>query len=336
MSPEEVKATRKRYYDALRPLFFIELPFKYDPINYFASLLRVVGWEDQGWDPLLESRAMLDDLEAVAQMELPIERFPDPERTAWRMTLVHYAHIVEMDAPYEIITNLLRFRLGKGYDPSAFFDFLPEKKQKRFRHSGVYPKEKIEIISRLSSQLGNDLGPIFAEFFDPKLRRAIGHSDFTLTDTELRVRNGAGRYDPYTIKLDRLNEIIAKAHIFYRTFFEIDRNVREAWGSTSGRILPYDPVYKGLIEILVDDENLMCGFKLYWPNGATSMYKRTSGGTEMMNCMLDMNNKTVQFMVGLYAQRPGTFSPLVERDGEPVYANRSNGKELLWPGDGIP
>jgi hypothetical protein len=34
---------------------------------------------------------------------------------------------------------------------------------------------------------------------------------------------------------------------------------------------------------------------------------------------LDFNNAKVEFMVGLYARKPGEFSPLVESGNSPVY-----------------
>ena len=32
--------------------------------------------------------------------------------------------VVEMDALYEVLTNLLRFRLGRGYSSNAFFESI--------------------------------------------------------------------------------------------------------------------------------------------------------------------------------------------------------------------
>jgi len=51
MTKEEIKATRQKYIDILNPLFFPDDPVSKDIVNYFASLLRIVGMEDKGWDP---------------------------------------------------------------------------------------------------------------------------------------------------------------------------------------------------------------------------------------------------------------------------------------------
>jgi hypothetical protein len=163
------------------------------------------------------------------------------------------------------------------------------------------------------------VGAIFDGFYRGKLRNAISHSDYVLTEEQFRVRNGTGAVGAYSIPLEELNELITKAKQFVSVIFRLDRSVREIWGERSKKAIPYDPVYKGLIEILADDENLMCGFKVHWPNSSESVYRRTKDGIEMTNCMLDFNNAKVEFMVGLYARKPGEFSPLVESGNSPVY-----------------
>jgi|GEM_PF-6557407 len=57
MDEQETEATRQKYIEAMAPLFLPADPVSNDIIKYFASLLRIVGMEDKGWDPYLESRA---------------------------------------------------------------------------------------------------------------------------------------------------------------------------------------------------------------------------------------------------------------------------------------
>jgi hypothetical protein len=319
MTEKEVEATRQKYIDALQPIFLPEDPVSNNIVKYFASLLRIVGLEDKGWDPYLESRAILEDLNAILQAELSDSIFPDKNLTIWRMGLLMYSHIVEMDAPYEVITNLLRFRLGKGYSPNPYYMFLDREQKKRFKRSGIYPKQKIEIIKRLSSEAGLPIGEVFDDFYNGKLRNAISHSDYILTDEQFRCRNGTGAVGAFSMPLEKLNEIITKSKLFISTFFGLEFSARECWGQKKHQAIPYDPVYKGLMEVLVNDDNLMCGFKIHWPNNSESVYRRTMDGIDMANCMLDMKNSTIEFFVGLYARNPGVFSPLVEMDGIPSY-----------------
>lgn len=315
MTNEEVEKTRQRYIDLLQPLFLPDDPVSNDIIQYFASLLRIVGMEDKGWDPYLESKAILEDLNAILQSDCSKEIFPDKEFTMWRMGLLMYSHIVEMDAPYEVITNLLRFRLGKGYSPNPYFMFLNSKEKKNFKRLGIYPHQKIKIIKMLSTEAGISVGDIFDEFYDGNLRNAISHSDYILIDEQFRVRNGTGAFGAYSIPLEKLNETITKAKLFISTIFGLDRLAREKWGEKRQQAIPYDPVYKGLIEIWADDEMLMCGFKVHWPNNSESIYRRTKNGIDMINCMLDIKNSKVEFMVGLYARERGEFSPLGKQKG---------------------
>ena len=75
-SPEErTEEIRSRYISLLTPLFFPDDPAGHDIVRYFASLLRIVGMEDKGWDPYVESRAVLEDLNALMQLDLPEDKF---------------------------------------------------------------------------------------------------------------------------------------------------------------------------------------------------------------------------------------------------------------------
>lgn len=328
---ERTEQIRSRYISLLTPLFFPDDPVGHDIVRYFASLLRIVGMEDKGWDPYVDSRAVLDDLYALMQLDLPDDKFHEKALTTWRLGLIFYNHIVEMDAPYEVLANLLRFRLGKGYSPNPFFDFLTKAQKKRFKNTGLLPKQKIDIIKQLSTEAGLRTGEIFDDFFRVDLRNAISHSDFILAEEGFRCRN-SNWIKAFTITFQELDEIITKAKVFYGTFFGLDREARRYWGTNAGKGMPYDTVYKGILEVLVDDEELMNGFKVHWPNASESVYRRTKNGVEMTNCLLDIENARIEFFVGLYAQSPGTFSPLIEIDASPVYTRlEGTNTELNWP-----
>ena len=331
MTDEEIEAIRDRYIDVLKPLFLPEDPVSNDIVNYFASLLRIVGMEDRGWDPYSESRAILEDLNTMLQMELPEESFPDPGLTKWRMGLLFYSHIVEMDAPYEVIMNLLRFRLGKGYSPNPYHMVLDRKEQKDRRQGTLSPKRKIEIIRSLATEAGLPVAEIFDDFYDNKLRNAISHSDYILTEDDFRCRSGTGAVGAFSIPLSELYMKITKAKLFLSTFFGLETAAREYWGGKKHQAIPYDSVDKGLMEVLVDSDDLMCGFKVHWPNNSESVYRRTEDGIDMINCMLDFKHATVEFMVGLYARDPGGFSSLVEKGAAPKYTPlEGDGKTPTW------
>lgn len=236
-----------------------------------------------------------------------------------------------MDAPYEVLTNLLRFRLGKGYGPNPYHMFLSEKERKRLGNSQISPKRKIKILRALGKDTGIAVAELIDEFYYSDLRNAISHSDFTLTAEQFRCRGGPGAFRPFSLPLEDINEIVTKAKVFVGTFFGLELEARRIWGTHKHRAIHYDPTYKGLIEILVDGDDLLCGFKVHWPNNSESVYRRTADGIEMTNCTLDLRNATIEFMVGLYASNPGTFSPLIEASQSPVYTPlEGTGKIPVW------
>jgi hypothetical protein len=117
-SPDPFAQKRDHYIERLKPIFLRRDPISKDIIRYFASLLRVLGMEDCGWDPYAESRAVLNDINGFFKVELPPAHFKEPDKTPRRLGLLLYSHVVEMDAPYEVLTNLLRFQLARATAPT--------------------------------------------------------------------------------------------------------------------------------------------------------------------------------------------------------------------------
>ena len=330
MPVEVYEDVRHRYVSMLTPLFFPDNPTKPDVIQLFASLLRIVGMEDRGWDPYSESLNVLQDLYSLMQLELPQDNFTNIELTKWRLGLLAYNHIVEMSAPYEVLTNLLRYRLGKGYSPNPYYDFMNSHEQTRYKKSGFfYTSQKIKVIKRLCKEAKLHVGDIFDEFYNNQFRNAIAHSDFIVTDNKFRCRNDNLK-EVFQLSLDELNDLITKATVFINTFFELERKARHFWGGQAGKSIAYDPRYKGVLEILIDSHGLMNGFTIHWPNGSDSTYRRTENGVAMTNCMMELQNPTLTMMVGLYAQNPSDFSPLVKAGEAPDYTPLENGTTTVW------
>ena len=162
------------------------------------------------------------------------------------------------------------------------------------------------------------------------MRNAISHSDFIFTEDGFRCRDGYWT-NSFAITFEELNEIITKAKVFIGTFFGLEQEARRHWGTYAGKGMPYDLDLKGILEVLVDDEGLMNGFKVHWPNTTESIYRRTKSGVEMTNCSLEFKSANIQFFVGSYARQRGAFSPLVEVDASPVYTPiAGTDSELTW------
>jgi hypothetical protein len=331
MKPASAKLeeARGRYETLMAPLFLPEKPADPDIIQLFASLLRVSGMEDPGWDPYMESRAVLDDLNRLMQVDLPEDRFPDRDLTTWRLGLLFYMHIVEMSAPYEVLMNLLRYRLGKGYSPNPYYDFLTKEERKRAAKTGLFPHKKIEIIGKLGDEAGLDLRSMFSEFYSSQFRNAVAHSDFIFTEEDFRSRpDGFGK--AFKLTFVELDAMLTHAKAFIGAFFTLEREARRVWGAQAGKSFAYDVAYKGVMEVLADGAGLMSGFKVHWPNGSESTYCRSEEGIDMSNCMLDLKAKTIGLMVGMYARDPDPLSPLVERGQSLNYTALANGDQTVW------
>jgi hypothetical protein len=134
----------------------------------------------------------------------------------------------------------------------------------------------------------------------------------------------------FELTFEEIDNLITRAKVFIGTFFELEREARRTWGQYAGRGIAYDPPLKGIMEVLVDSAGLMNGFKVHWPNGSDSMYRRTIDGIDMVNCSLATAQKTLNLFVGSYARNPSTFSPLVEDGATPLYSPLENGVLPVW------
>ncbi|MCY4047173.1 MAG: hypothetical protein OXF42_03560 [Candidatus Dadabacteria bacterium] len=142
ITEQEIENIRQNYIKILKPLFIPDDPISNDIVRYFASLLRICGMEDRGWDPYIESRSTLDDFNSILQFHFPEKIFSDENLAKWRINLFIYSHIVEMDAPYEVITNLLRFQNGKGYSSNPHYIFLNSNEKKENSPLTTIPTKK--------------------------------------------------------------------------------------------------------------------------------------------------------------------------------------------------
>lgn len=156
MPETDFSAERQKYYaDILNDLF--------DPtphmnsiriFEFVCSLVRAGGLELGGFDPWYESRAIIDDMHNLSQLDLPAERFSEPLKTRIRLALLAYCTLTEMDLPYVIIANLLRLRNGEKYHIEPFYDLAqkhPSKKGQAFaKVIPPTPSKKIKRISELA------------------------------------------------------------------------------------------------------------------------------------------------------------------------------------------
>jgi len=254
----------RHYAEILDPIFD---PTPYRSIlqlfEFVCALVRSSGMEDAGWDPWYESQAILNNLQSLAGLDLPADKFPEADRTRLRLGLISYCHVTEMDLPYALLANLLRLRLGEKYDINPFRDLtrFVGKKGSASRSTAILPSpgKKIQRIAELSKKADfSAIGSVFDTIYDNAVRNAVYHSDYTLTDRELRLLAGSrlskksGIYTP-VVELDELNYLVVETFAFYRAFFSLYERSRKSFGDFQDAFLPYDGQYKGVMQLIFED-----------------------------------------------------------------------------------
>ena len=332
---------REEYVNLLSPLFSQHT--RVDTVEFVYALIRAGGMEDAGWDPLEESRAFVNDLTGIIQREAPAGSVTDPETTRWRLALVAYAHLVEMDAPYDMLANLFRIRAGRRYSVRPFADLAKTKKGTKGLNGPPPPgpTKKLPVLRNLAASCRmSAVTDAFDSFYFGPLRNAISHSDFVLHGKAFRARESyfedapGSRVFMRSLELNRLQEILSRAYFFYSTFLDLELRARVTFGQLKGQTFQYDQRYKGILELLFDEE-VVCGLTIHWPNRTSSTLRRGAQGCEATNIVFGREG-SIEPMVGLYARHPGEYSPLVERDATPVYQRADDGSDITWDRARIP
>jgi hypothetical protein len=353
MTPDltEVENAAQRYGKALESLFDLRHYQNSEALFQLACcLVRADGMQDRDWDPLYESEALINELARLSVQEFDPKIFEHPIRTRMRLNLLAYCHATEAEYFQHLIANLLRIKTGLPYSIDPFFDLwkvLKPKKRDQEKKGNQGPKSripptmnaKIERIRELGTAAGLNVGTLIDEFYFPEIRNSVFHADYVLTDSEFRMRHGMHpqkeNYYSAIVTVDAIERIVRTAFAYYSAILTLHDAARRQFMMFDGMAVPYDGHYKGLLEFIFED-GLLSGFRAYWPNGSVSEFTRTkSAGVRGMNTMF-AEDHSIGFRVGLYASKPGDFSPLVEVGTEPKYSKSSKGFPIHWPPDHKP
>jgi hypothetical protein len=322
---------RARNYAEILNVLFDPTPFMASErlFEFVCVLTRPGGIHGPDWDPWHESQAILDDLGKLATLDLPKLLFPNPDRTRVRLSLLSYCHLTEMNFPYALLANLLRLQLGRNYDMTPFRDlYIPIGKKETGPFQRIRPPSPGKKIGRIK-QLANEaqlpkVGEALDSIYDRIIRNAVYHSDYTLSTGELRLRgeyrlSKKRNHSSQVVEWDELSELFTDTFAFYTALFLLYERCRKSFGDFRFAFIPFDGHYKGVLQLLFDIEERLAGFRIYWPNASVSEYQRIGGASTGVNLHFNPDG-SINFMVGLYASKPGQFSPLVEHGGRPRYA----------------
>jgi len=329
-----------QYHDILEPLFEMK---GVEAFEFVCSLLQVGTDASIGWDPLQEAREFVTDLSVLSGMELPKTRLGDAGRTRARLALLYYSHLMDMAAPYHTLANLLRVRAGMPYVDDPFFHLAPrppsgkERRRLRWLGSAVGTHQKIDEIKRMAEVAGQPrVGRAFDAFYQPDLLRAVRESGFVLRGGELLMPRGPvapGDADtsPNSMPAEWLAEIFTRAYAYFHAFMRLEARARKSFAHLRGKCVPYDVELKGLLELLMDGNGTLEGFKVHWPNKSESVFRRGGTRCDLQNLRIDSDG-SVNLHVGEYYREHHPQTPLVPRGGELVYTPpEGSDKPPRWP-----
>jgi hypothetical protein len=148
---------------------------------------------------------------------------------------------------------------------------------------------KIREIVELATKAGEmDLVSELNYVFDDKLRNAIAHSDYVLTDDQLRRESGPASAIPLTEVDRKLNHTFR----FLSGLLKAVNNMKYALR----RARKYHKWENYEVLELLADENGVYGFNVHFSNGNKSTFSRTKDGVMQINLR---TSNGVGFMVGM-------------------------------------
>ena len=271
------------------------------PFDTLCTLLRPGGAHTAGWDVLDEAETTFNDFNWM----LDVAEKTKGKATARRFALYYYCFLVEMTAIHEMIINLVRCITEQRYLPYPFHR-LSRRKKKNDPWNVVPPSmaRKVREIVELATKAGEmDLVSELKYVFDDKLRNAIVHSDYVLTDDQLRRESGPASAIPLTEVDRKLNH----AFRFLSGLLKAANNMKYALR----RAKKYHKWDNYEVLELLADENGVYGFNVHFSNGNKSTFSRTKDGVTHINMR---TGNGVGFMIGMIDR----LEPIWKIDGVPV------------------
>ncbi len=138
-----------------------------------------------------------------------------------RMRLFAYSHIIQVDAIYQILSNLANIILNLEYDPRVYY--IDSDGKKRICRS---VDKKIEAISKKVASLDIPVDTIFEYVYYPKIHDSFTHSQYMLSEganlvlTKKILASTSSTVKRY-FRYSELQSIFDKCLVFLQTFLEI-------------------------------------------------------------------------------------------------------------------
>lgn len=228
-----------------------------DEFEYICALLRIRGMESNGWDPLEETQHLFKDIISLSQGPLRGD-------TQVRLLLFVYCHITEVDAIYCVLENMLRTIEGERCSISPFMHLYGKKNA--FDSRPPSAKQVVKTLQEHAQKLGEkELSDLLGWMFNEQVRNAFYHSDYIIFKDEFRSREGnfnTNNVITKSMKINELIELINRGLNFFQNFMSVyyehilsykeSKIINGRIGAGGG----YESV-----ELLIDDNSGVCGFK---------------------------------------------------------------------------
>ena len=278
--------------------------FQCGGFDALCAVLRVEGAHDADWDPFEESLRSIElhnALLAHAQ-----EKFGTD--AARRFALLMYVHLVEMSAAHELLYNLPRVASGARYKAFPLYHLRRKKNKKSFVTIPPSASTKFKLIRDAAKEAGeNRIVDLIDGMFDDRVRNAVAHSDYIVTDEYFRWTESGFASE---LSVAELDQILANCFEFYTGLLSARRRVLTGLGR--GRRFHRWPNYE-VLELLSTREDGVYGFKVHFSNGSHSRYSRRRGSADAMN-MIFQSDGTINFMVGMV----NNLTNVYKVNGEPI------------------
>lgn len=227
-----------------------------DEFEFGCTLLRVRGMEDAGWDPLVETSHLVDDL-------MTLITAPLRNHTKVRLGLLLYSHLTEVGSIYSILGNLTRVVCGERYVMDPFLNAYP--RNRKGEPQFLSTPGVVRVLREMLGEAGHaPISELFDWFFVPGLRNAFSHADYTLHQDKFRSSSESfevGGIRSPEISLDLVADILNRVLSFYGAFMEEYETQRTGYKANKvifGRFSGEEPAP---IELLADEARGLYGFR---------------------------------------------------------------------------
>lgn len=279
--PNRKEDTDNKYSKYLESLFAKAI--KKNSLEAIHAILEVSGMYYGHWNPTEESFQFIEDFDHARIEAIKTNN----HKRKYRIDLMIYCHLVEMNFAHNILMNTLRVINGEHYviKPFAYSKLKPLSSRWKFDEI----KKKAKEINEKT------LTDYIDEFYSDDIRNAFYHSDYCIADKGFRYERRVDKKMAYDeeISLDEINKLIKNCFDFYVALFNVHKWTKEWWAKQ--KKFHKCPGYE-VLELLIKD-NMLYGFNMHFSNDSKATFTREPENVKAMNISFNKDG-SVNFFVG--------------------------------------